>query len=728
MHTATHRTETRPRTPLDRPSPRSRWGRVRPRPARVLAALLLGLVLATGTAVLGVGTAGTSPAWADPGPTPAPAPTPAPGVPDPGVPHVPNPSPSPPSPGKPTPSPIPAPPTGKPSPTPPGTPSPAPGPTPPGWTPPSPGDGSDDDPGLFDIPGQIRKAINDFLAWIAKTGLKPVMDALGKTVLSTPDLTSNPQVQAIWTTSLVVANGIFVLFVIAGGFIVASRETLQSQYGLKEIAPRVVVAGVAANTSLLVCGKAIAFTNALTAAIAGQGVDGNGAVTALDQILNQPASPNMPPILFSLLILAALVMGIVVLVTFILRTAMLVLLLGVAPLALTCHATPQTEGLAYTWWRALVACLGIQLGQAVILLATVRVFLTPAGPEVLGVTVTNDGLISILVCLTMLWLLIKLPGWMKHLILGPLARRHGRGLIGQIIHAVIMLKTLGTLAGVSRGASAASTRGRSPRSGPSPSGPSPAPGGGPTRPTGGPRPPRPPRPPRQPGSGRPRTAPAPVGPAAFSNAPAAHAPLSAPAGSTAAPVFSSAPAPATPVPAPAGGVPPARFSHQPAALPASSAPAGRSASAPAFSSAPASAIPTRPATGPVPPATFSAAPRPQAAPKRPPAPLTPVFSAPGRTAAGTRSGTTGGTAPARPVPAVAARPRRIQPPSPRGTATGRRVPSPSPAPSPRGTASSRRVPASSPAPSPPSRSGRPSRAAPSPPVPPSPPPRPRGKE
>src|SRR6266508_1041013 len=219
---------------------------------------------------------------------------------------------------------------------PPSAPAPAPGvppspdktPAPPQSTPspiPPPTD-STKDPGMFDIPGQIRKAINDFIAWIAKTGLKPVLDALSHTVLSTPHLTDNPQVKAIWTTSLVTANAIFVLFIIAGGFIIASRETLQSSYGLKEIAPRVVVSGVAANVSLVVCGKAIEATNALTAAIVGQGVDGNGAATALNQILNQPPSPNMPPILFSLLILAALVMAIVVLVTFILRTALLVLL------------------------------------------------------------------------------------------------------------------------------------------------------------------------------------------------------------------------------------------------------------------------------------------------------------------------------------------------------------------------------------------------------------------
>ncbi len=613
---------------------------------RLLALALLGTVLATGA----IAAAGSSPAWADPTPAPAPGPGPAPT-------HSPAPKPP-----NSTPSPIPPPPTAPPSPQPPGTPAPAPGPTPPGGIP---SDSTDNDPGLFDIPGQIRKAINDFIAWIAKTGLKPVLDTLGSTVLSTPDLTGNDQVKTIWTTSLVTANAIFVLFVIAGGFIVASRETLQSQYGLKEIAPRVVVAGVAANVSLLVCGKAIEAANALTAAIAGQGVDGNSAATAISQMLNQPVPGQMPPILFSLLILAVLVMAIVVVITFILRIALLVILIGVAPLALTCHATPQTEGLAYAWWRAFAACLAMQLGQAIIILATVRVFLTPAGPQVLGVPVTPGGLLAILVCLTMLWLLIKLPGWMKHLILGPLGRRHGRGLVGQIIHAVIMLKTLGTLAGISRG---------------------------PSRP----RPPRPPRPTRP---GRSRPVPAPAGPAAFSHAPATHTPLATPAGTAAAPTFSSAPQPATPRPAPAGGVPPARFSHQPASQAAAPAPAARPAPVP-FSHGPTPATPRRPATGPAPAATFSATPRPQAAPRRPPAPVTPVFSAPARPGPG--SGAPPARAvppPARSVPAVPARPRRADSPSPPGSAPVRRVPAPSPP---------------SPSPSPPARSPRP---APSPPVP-----------
>ena len=72
-------------------------------------------------------------------------------------------------------------------------------------------------------------------------------------------------------------------------------------------------------------------------------------------LLDQPVPGQKPPVLFSLLILAALVMAVVVVITFLLRTAMLALLVGLAPLALTCHATPYTEGLAYTWWRAVGA-------------------------------------------------------------------------------------------------------------------------------------------------------------------------------------------------------------------------------------------------------------------------------------------------------------------------------------------------------------------------------------
>ena len=309
---------------------------------------------------------------------------------------------------------------------------------------------------MFDIPGQIRKAVGELLLWVAKTGLKPVLDAMGSTVLSTPDLTGNAQVKTIWTTSLVVANGVFVLFVMAGGFTVAARETLQSQYGVKQIAPRLVIGAVAANVSLILCGKAIEAANALTQAIAGQGVNGVTAAQAIIEMLSRPLSQSNPNIVLVLLVIGVVALAVAVVMTFILRVAVLVILVGLAPLALACHAAPQTEALAYAWWRAFGACLGLQLGQAVIVLVTVKVFLTPNGLAVIGIPVTAGGLVGVMVCLAMLWLLVKLPGLMRHLVLGPLGR--GRGLVGQVIHTVVMVTSIGRLAGANR----TSARGRRP--------------------------------------------------------------------------------------------------------------------------------------------------------------------------------------------------------------------------------------------------------------------------
>ena len=151
--------------------------------------------------------AGTGPALVVGPALAAPAPTPAPGVPDPGI--RPSPDPVPPTPD--VPSPIPAPPTDTPIPAPDLTPNPEPDPQPGPAPPPAPVD--DAEPSFFDIPGQIRKALNDFFAWVARTGLSPVLDTLGATVLATPDLTGNARISAMWTASLVIANGIFVLFI-----------------------------------------------------------------------------------------------------------------------------------------------------------------------------------------------------------------------------------------------------------------------------------------------------------------------------------------------------------------------------------------------------------------------------------------------------------------------------------------------------------------------------------
>src|SRR5690606_25723262 len=348
----------------------------------------------------------------------------------------------------------------------------------------------EDDPAPWDIGGQVRRAITDFFHNLVESAINPVLETMGETVLATPDLTSNEQIRTVWTANLVIANTVFVLFIVAAGFVIASRETLQTSYGLKELAPRIVVAGLASNLSLLLVGQMIEFAHAVTAGIAGQGVEPATAAQALaDPWANAAVGTNF---LASLLMIAIVVMAIIVMVTFIIRTAVLCVLLSVAPLSLLFHALPQTEQLAFTWWKAVAGCFAIQLGQTVVLVAAVTVFLTPTGPTVLGFPASGSGWLGLLVALAMMWLLVKIPMWVKDYMW-----LHSRGILRKVIFGLIMLKTM-SMAAAGRAAGGRGGRGRpqpgSGRPGPgrpgpgrpsSPSGPGngpgprPSPGGGP---------------------------------------------------------------------------------------------------------------------------------------------------------------------------------------------------------------------------------------------------------
>ncbi len=54
------------------------------------------------------------------------------------------------------------------------------------------------------------------------------------------------------------------------------------------------------------------------------------------------------------------------------------------------------------------------------IVATVRVFLTPSGLVVFGMLASISGLRGVRVCVTMLWLLIKLPRMMNQFVLAPI--------------------------------------------------------------------------------------------------------------------------------------------------------------------------------------------------------------------------------------------------------------------------------------------------------------------
>ncbi len=310
-----------------------------------------------------------------------------------------------------------------PPPTPTTTTAPTPPATAPPTTSPSGGDGTDrlpfpfgNGPGFPDIAGRVRDAVNGWFRDLVASSLGPLLDMVARTVLATPDLAAaGSRVRELWWVSAGIANTAFVLLVTAGGVLVMTHETLQTSYGVKEVAPRLVVAFLAANLSLVVTGQVIPLANALARALLGTGADPAHVQATLRTLALAPLDTSS-----GLLILVALVVAVMALAlvaTYVIRVALLLVLVAGAPLALACHALPKADGLAYLWWRAFAGCLGIQLGQALVLATAVRVFFQADRAHVLGLQ-GSAHLVDLIVVGCLLWMLLRIPVWASRLVFG----------------------------------------------------------------------------------------------------------------------------------------------------------------------------------------------------------------------------------------------------------------------------------------------------------------------
>ncbi len=279
---------------------------------------------------------------------------------------------------------------------------------------------------------------NDWFQGLVTSALTPTLDLLGRTLLATPDLTGQGRIAALWQLMAGTADSLLVLLVLAGGAIVMSYETLQTRTAAKDIAPRIVVAAVAANASLSVCGLAISLADSLSQAVLGGGVSAANAGTVLSELLVGSLAGG--GIFLVLLGGAVAVLAIALLATYVIRLAVLVVLVVGGPLALVCHALPQTEGLARLWWRAFGGCLAVQVGQSLVLVTALRVFLGSGGQANLGVDATG-GLVNLLVAACLCWVLVRIPGWVGRAVFGG-GHRSGAG---RAVRDVLLYKAVGAV-------------------------------------------------------------------------------------------------------------------------------------------------------------------------------------------------------------------------------------------------------------------------------------------
>ncbi|WP_433420822.1 hypothetical protein ACQP1V_09070 [Microtetraspora malaysiensis] len=311
---------------------------------------------------------------------------------------------------------------------------------------------------------KVNEAVNGWFTSLVRDAVNPAFRLVGQSLLSSPPPSMLARVQELAGHVALVANALLVLFVLAGGLIVMSYGSVQTSTTVKEVAPRLVVAAILVNGSLLVCERAIELANALVEGLLGDGVDPQRAGDLLaGKVLALVTNSTGAVIYLVLMAGTAVLMGTILAFIAVIRITLLLFLMIAAPLALLFHALPQTEGIARLWWRCFFGVLAIQVLQALVLILAFKVQLTqPEAHSHETVLTSGDSPVAqaadVLILIGLLYVLIRIPGWVARTIWQQAQPR----LVMRLVRTFLLYKSLGVVGGLfrgSRGAGAAATLG-----------------------------------------------------------------------------------------------------------------------------------------------------------------------------------------------------------------------------------------------------------------------------
>jgi len=296
---------------------------------------------------------------------------------------------------------------------------------------------------------------NGLLTWFLKLlvgAIDAVFGVLAHSLLVTPDVTGLPQVRALTGRSVWVVDVVFVLaFIAAGVLVTVNGGDERSRYTVKDLGPRLVVAFIAAHFSQLVCSRTIELANGLVGSLTRDEVDDIGAVAAIKQHTHAAAASQSAPLLVIVIIAIIAVLLAATTFSLIVRFSVLLVLTAAAPLALACHALPQTDPVARLWWRSFLGCLLVPVLQAFTLQAGQWMLLDPRHllPS-LPVAGDPGSILNLFIVIVLLWTTVKIPGLVSRYV----TQQRPSGFAGQVVRVVVIqqgLRRLG-LAGFAKAA------------------------------------------------------------------------------------------------------------------------------------------------------------------------------------------------------------------------------------------------------------------------------------
>jgi hypothetical protein len=314
----------------------------------------------------------------------------------------------------------------------------------------------------------VEALLDQIVKWlggVAADVINTVWGWLAATILVVPNVSVLPQVQAIHDRSLAIVNVCYVLAFIAVAVVVMARGTVQMRYGFTDLAPRLVFGFVAANFAMPLCQALIRFGNAVTRAITGQNIATNEALSQMRRIVE--GSLVNPAIGLLTTVVSLTIAGLVIwiIVGWIVRLGLLIVLVGVAPIALACHGTPWTDPAARLWWRAFIGALGTVAGQAVALHTAAVIYWSPDAQvgEIPLLPYDPTEVFNLFVIACILYAVAKIPSLIRQYV----THSRGSNVLGMILRVAVVQQVTravtGGLWGGGRAGAAAAAGGKTTR-------------------------------------------------------------------------------------------------------------------------------------------------------------------------------------------------------------------------------------------------------------------------
>ncbi len=249
------------------------------------------------------------------------------------------------------------------------------------------------------VSGFFSTLINDVSASVSGTVETYLLSTNDVSTFSAHRLTDDPAIQAMFHFTLALGDLLMVLVFTYAFFRSQWERSFRAHYTLKVILPRAMAAIAIGHFALLFGQMAIDLNNTLIHAVWTQPLPSGS--TRFPWTFALTTGFGLP--LFQIIVrLAIVVMLLIVALTYVVRFALLSLLLVIAPLAALCMILPETKRYAQSWLRLFLLTVFMQFAQVLVLRF--------AG---LFASELSGSPIQALYGLAVLYLVIKVPGLMN---------------------------------------------------------------------------------------------------------------------------------------------------------------------------------------------------------------------------------------------------------------------------------------------------------------------------